>query len=329
MANFLLYKYQFEHSKEPDIFADKNVVLDESKQKELINSLFIQEGVCLKSLSNLYGMKTTANGESEPNIYVNEILRSWNGVTLIKIRNNRTKKIMPIDSNDEQKIGHYPFCWVIVDTRPSSCSILVQQNAAFPNPDTVAEIVIRYFIEHLSLSVLGWTITYKKRKCKGVIWDIVRYRTMGSKDRVSELSFKFTAKRQPTGDNRIDTYCKDALHFFSSEEGELKLYSKDSSTVMLDETNEDLKRTVNLLIDNQYKIKVGFEKSGSYEYGKDAFAIYGIDDTVCDAFMDNSTELFGNSSEGLIEWLDKIIPEDDSVEYAEPTRKGRRHAKSE
>ena len=93
---------------------------------------------------------------------------------------------------------------------------------------------------------------------------------------------------------------------------------------MLDETNEDLKRTVNLLIDNQYKIKVGFERSGSYEYGKDAFAIYGIDDIYCNAFENNSTELFGNSSEGLVAWLDKIIPEDDSTEYTEPGKSNRR-----
>ena len=38
---------------------------------------------CKKTLDNLYGIKTSSNGESEPDIYVNEILRNWKGVTLI------------------------------------------------------------------------------------------------------------------------------------------------------------------------------------------------------------------------------------------------------
>lgn len=324
MANFYLYKYDFIQSQERELFSEDGTHLDQIElNKQLYALLSPAEGAKM-TLDNLYGIKTSSNGESEPDIYDNEILRYWNGIVMIRIRNNRTKIIIPKNSKDEQKIGHYPFCWVIIDTRPESQAILVQQNAAFPNPDKVVDILQNYFIGHLSLSRLGWTMNLMKRKCKGVIWDIVRTRTNGNKDRVSELSFKFTSKRQPTGDNRIDNYCKDALHFFSSEEGELKLYSKDSTSKMLDETNEDLKRTVNLLIDNQYKIKVGFERSGSYEYGKDAFAIYGIDDIYCNAFENNSTELFGNSSEGLAAWLDKIIPEDDSTEYTEPGKSNRR-----
>lgn len=324
MANFYLFKYDFIQSQVRELFSEDGTHLDRIELDNRLYSLLSPAENCKKTLDNLYGIKTSSNGESEPDIYVNEILRNWKGVTLISIRNNRSKKIMPIDSNDEKKIGHYPFCWVIIDTRPESQVILVQQNTAFPNPDKVAEILINYFIGHLSLSKFGWTIEYKKRKCKGAIWDIVRTRTKGNKDRVSELSFKFTSKRQPTGDNRIDTYCKDALHFFSSEEGELKLYSKDSNSKMLDETNEDLKRTVNLLIDNQYKIKVGFEHSGTYEYGKDAYAIYGIDDLYCNAFENNNDQLFGNSAETLLEWLNKIVLEDDSTEYTEPGKSKRR-----
>ena len=330
MANFYLYKYQFEQSMEPDLFATKNVQLNQAKQEEMINSLLNPPEGCARTLSNLYSMKVTPKGEPEPEIYTNDILKHHKGITLLQVKNNRTKTVIPIDSNDAKKVGHYPYCYVIIDTRAESTSILVQQNSAFTNPDIVAEALINYFKAQLQLSFIGWTITYKKRKCKGVIWDIVRTRTKGNKDRVSELSFKFSSKRQPTGDNKIDAYCKDALHFFSSEEGELKLYSSDSSSRMLDETNEDLKRTVNLLIDNQYKIKVGFEKSGSYEYGKDAFAIYGVEDNVCKAFEEDKPELFGCSAEGLIEWLDKIMPEDDSIEYTEPsTRRRRSHAAAE
>ena len=46
---------------------------------------------------------------------------------MLHVRNNKSKKFMPKDSEEAQKVGHYPYSLVIIDTRPGSQAILVQQ----------------------------------------------------------------------------------------------------------------------------------------------------------------------------------------------------------
>lgn len=62
-----------------------------------------------------------------------------------QVRNNKHKKVIPIDQLEALDVPHYPYTFVIVDMRPGNQAILVQQkSSAFKNPDEVAALVTDY-----------------------------------------------------------------------------------------------------------------------------------------------------------------------------------------
>ena len=79
-------------------------------------------------------------------------------------------------------------------------------------------------------------------------------------------------------------------------------------------------------------MKISFDKSGSVEYGKEAAAVYGIADSVCEEFENGTMVMMDDGSSGfnMKIWLDTLMPEDGAHTYVEPELKkknGRRKKK--
>ena len=285
MANFFFYRYHFVQT------GDKNLFSKEDNEKvtgEYLNMKFADDLRGKSSAGNhginLYGFKPDRSGVESSESYVNEIRRFADGVVMLQVRNNKRKKFMPVDKVEAQEVGHYPYCWVIVDTRPGSQAIVVQQKKeAFQNPDAVVSLIVDYFHREFDLPSLGWDMRVQKRFCKGSIWDIVKLRTGSGQDRVKTLVVKIDGKRA-NPKNEVDRLMQLILKNFSANEGELKLMSDDDAKRLLDHNQENVRNTVNLLIESDYRMRIGFERSGSVEYGHDAESIYGIDDQYCVEF---------------------------------------------
>lgn len=241
------------------------------------------------------------------------------------VRNNKVKKVMPKDQTETQDVGHFPICWVIIDTRPDSMAILVQQKSdAFKNSDEVICLISDYCTRELGLVNLNYKFVSEKRLCVGSIWDIVKIRTANDQDRVKSLSIKIDGKK-PNENNSVDAALQMILEKLSAPEGELKLTSDDNAKKILDETKEDVRNTVDLLIDNNYRLKIGFDKSGTVEYGKQAEAVYGIADNVCEEFKTGTRSIIrddGTSGYNLELWLNTMI-EDSSHTYIQRENKKR------
>ena len=60
--------------------------------------------------------------------YENDVINSFGGVTMLQVRNNKHKKVIPIDQLEALDVPHYPYTFVIVDMRTGNQAILVQQN---------------------------------------------------------------------------------------------------------------------------------------------------------------------------------------------------------
>lgn len=315
MATFLLYKYRFEQTKDKNLFVHEDASLDASKLNEMFGKALEQifRNSTDKSL-NLYANVKNKQEDAEPELYDNEILFLADGVMLLAIRNNNTKTIISKNGYEEDKVRHYPICFVIVDTRPKSMVILVQKNSAFLKKRAVVDLFSDYCRRTLGLNKLGWDIDTNLRICKGEIWDVVRSRLSGDRNRVKSLVIKFDERRANLG-NEVDRVLQLMLGQLGSTEGELKYKSKDPAKKLLDETNADTKHIIDLLIENKYRIIVSFEKGGSLEYGKNAQAVYGIEDRVLDEF--GKIKIFneyGHQMYGLVDWLDTIIPNDSAHE---------------
>lgn len=327
MANFLFYKYRFEKTGEKTLFsnADNADVSSEylnGKLRELFDGI---DGTKVRNL-NLYNVKTDKKGVKSPEMYTNEIKRFADGVVLLEVRNNKYKKVMPRDKNESVDVEHCPLCWAIVDTRPDSMAILVQQKRdVFGNADDVVGLIVDCCSRELKISELDWRMVYEKRLCKGSIWDIVRSRTDGGQDRVKCLCVKIDGKRA-NEENEVDKALQLVLEKLAAPEGELKLMSDDPARKILDETRADVRNTVDMLIENNYRMRIGFEKSGSVEYGRDTEAVYGIADEYCEEFV-NRTALLGGRY-NLKDWLDTLMPEDEAHTYVQSEKKKRNGRRS-
>lgn len=80
---------------------------------------------------------------------------------------------------------------------------------------------------------------------------------------------------------------------------------------------------MDMLIENKYSMKISFDKSGTVEYGKEAAAVYGIADTVCEEFENGTMVMMDDGSSGfnMKIWLDTLMPEDGAHTYVEPELK--------
>ena len=325
MANFVFYKYRFEKTDERTLFdQETGEELTESSINDKFAADLASKAENRNSL-NLYDIKADKQGVTAPESYANDIRRYDSGIALLDVRNNKHKTVMPIDKMEAEQIGHYPYCLVIIDTRPDSRAILVQQKVdAFKSPDVVVGLIAEYCTRELGLSMLGWKLVPEKRLCRGSIWDIVKTRTAQGQDRVRSLSIVLAGKK-PNENNEVDKALQMILEKLAAPEGELKLTSDDAAKKILDDTKEDVRNTVDMLIENEYRMKIGFDKSGSVEYGKQAAAVYGIADIVCDEFVNGVTVMMDDGSTGYsIEiWLNTLMPEDDAHTYIEAEKKKR------
>ena len=81
-------------------------------------------------------------------------------------------------------------------------------------------------------------------------------RTANDQDRVKSLFLRLESKR-PNENNEVDTALQTILRKLAVPEGELKLTSDDNARKILDETKEDVRRTVDMLIENNYSAYSG------------------------------------------------------------------------
>lgn len=322
MANFLFYKYRFEQVEEKNLFSPEEIAVT-------VDSLNVQLANLLRDSENLNLYETkTKNGSSYTESYINEIVRFDEGVAMVEVRNNKQKKVMPKDQNETMAVEHYPYCWIVVDTRPSAHMILVQlKKDVFYSPDMVANILVDGVSRALHLPELDWKLVIEKRLCKGTIWDVVKTRTQGGNDRVKSVGIVLTEKRA-NDDNEVDRAIQLILKKLAVPDGELRLASDDQTRKILDETNADVRNTVDLLIENHYRMKIGFEKSGTVEYGKNTEAVYGIKDECCLDFS-NGVQQIGEYSQKseLVVWLDTLAPEGENHSYVDSVKKHGRRSK--
>lgn len=327
MANFFFYRYHFVQVDEPDLFSEAEEGVTDFDERH--NPRFAEDvasnadGIGKLNLYNFKVDKKT--GEQTSVQYENDILHCLDGVVMLQVRNNKHKKVIPIDQLEALDVPHYPYTFVIVDMRPGNQAILVQQkSSAFKNPDEVASLVTDYCSRVLQLSSLGLKMRLDKRLCKGSIWDVVSMRTDREQDRVKSFTLLIDKKR-PNEKNEVDKALQMVLEMMCAAQGELKLSTNDDAKELLSESREDVRNMVDMLIKNKYHLKVGFEKSGSVEYGSETAAIYGVDDAWCLEFIAKEPHIEDNPNGvyHLFGWLSMLMPEGAGYAYKESVRRSR------
>lgn len=333
IVNFSLYKYDFE----PIDTTGSELQKCPNVSKKALNEIFaksLEYAFGASGTLNLYNTVKDRKGVSSPVRYHNHIDNCHNGVTMLTVKNNKTRSYVPADSSDAQKIGHFPQVRVIIDTREDSWIILVERkSSSFYDADDVMKLISLYGSQTVNASYLGYQMTYNKRLCKGQLWEIITSRIANDKDRIRQLVLKFDNKRKIEG-NAVNEALQRTLELFNADECEMKLGTGDEARKLLDQNNKQAVMIITNLLENDYRLAVFFKHSGSIEYGKEAAAVYGISKSICDKFVAQATEFFGDESieNSLSSLLKTIAPETEDYKYlpAEdlPSNSKRKKAKS-
>lgn len=335
MINFVVYKYSFPKPDADDVF--NPIYKDaESLNADLLNKLREASQSGEKRLTLQFECTTGYHNELKVFKHSNTIFAQSNGVFLLQVHEEKNKLITPEDSTEKTLIKDYPWCWVVFDTRPESQLIMVQKKGeAFgKNTDYVADCLFGNYCEReLDLRMNGTTLHLEKRLCDGLLWSVVKHRTKGGKDRLRTLCIKMSDKGKDVKNNGndVDKALQYILHAMRMPNGEVKLFSSaDTANQLLNDRKPDFIGIAEQLLLNNYTIRAEFEKSGSFECGKNTETIYGVEDCFAEQFcVVSSPEKDGPDPLALIHWINDIILKDDSYHYSDKLDNyGRRKPKS-
>lgn len=335
MPTFIAYQYDFKELPQTEA-ADKSIPFPEFSPKQEFETLnkeslnnsfyrgFEEAWETPEKRLNLYSIKKNKDQTEEPELYENHIEAIQDGVILMVIKNHKVVKITPKNKTVKEDIDDYPWCYVIIDTRPQSLHILVEKKKeAFNSTNTVVDIISNYCRISMELPLIGWEYGYKRRVIEGYIWDIVDSRLRYKKDRVKNLGFHFF-KKENNDDDQVDVALQTVLSALATAEGDITVYNEDSSGKNFDHRNETMRRTIEMMIKNEFTIKVGFDRTGTIEYTKEKTAIpeYVIDSKILTDFINEpSIGSDGVSAFGLIQFLDGLLEESNLITYQSTKKK--------
>ncbi|MCF0212574.1 MAG: hypothetical protein HUK17_06755, partial [Bacteroidales bacterium] len=290
MLYFRLYKFAFSQSTHRTLFSAANhQQLDEDMLCNVMYKVLIKAASTPAKSIDIYDTKPTT-GESV--IYPNTVVCAHSGVVLLQVRCEKCKYYIPANSNNPESIGHYPYCWVIIDIRPQSRLMLIQHNTdAFRNPDIVAQLLERWCLRALDLTTLGWTFNTKIYQSQQTIWQVVRIRTSNGQDHLRSINFRFASQCDNTNNNNVDKSKVDVdralqvmLQTLAAADGEIKIRTNPETQERFNKQEEDIVGLIEYLIQRNYRVRMNFEHSGTYEQGKQNIAIYGIDPKLIATF---------------------------------------------
>lgn len=334
MINFIVYQYSFPKPEQSDVF--KDLYKDaESLNNELLNKLNEASRSDQRRLNLQFEYTVGRNDELKVIKHSNTIYAQSNGVFLLQVHNEKNKMVTPENSTEKTPIKDYPWCWVVIDTRPDSHLIMVQKKGeAFgKNTDYVADCLFGDFcMRELDLNVNGTELHIEKRLCDGLLWNVIKHRTKGGKDKLKALCIKMADKGTdvPNNGNDVDKALQFIMRTMRMPEGEVKLYSSEEANQLLKGRKPDFIGIAEQLLSNNYSIRADFEKSGSFECGKNTETIYGVEDRFVDNFcVTPDPDKDGPDPLALIYWINDIILKDDSYHYSDKLNSYGRHKRKD
>ena len=322
MGEFHFYKFTFLQQSEGNLFSvAEGQTLDDTLHAQRLESALTSASQTPSQHIDLRDLGPNEDGTAER--YYNRVVRCYQDVTLWRVHKHKILSVISYDSAIEQSIDSYPYCWVIVVPRANA--VLVERKTeAFSSTSQVANLIKDWVIRELCPIESRWTFTMEQRHCLGNIWDVVRDRTIQRRDRLVSIKVMFNEPR-PNPQCEVDELVQRFLSVFASVKGELMLQANDTTRQLFMEENENLVQFVNLLVTNQYQLRMRFKRTGTIDYGKNAVATYGIPAEQIDSFGAQSAfnPDDGSTTCDLVTTLQSILP--DNADYIYTPLKPRKH----
>lgn len=299
---FAIYKYELVKTGEQSLFKQENM-------NGTIGQDYLDKLLSVKQL-NLFH---TSAKTGEPTLYPNTILKTRDGVTLMRVCN--VKHLTLVQDYKEHKLESNPYCHVLIDNRPGVGQMAIEQSGAFDGePDKVRDILQESL--HAQLADVGLTIEIRAKMLVMDFWETVEYRMRRKDECITRVVFEFS---DPQKSGPIDApapmiellkYLNNLSRLMGAAKSQYQLDATSQGTLKLDRTQEDLAQMVGLCCNNGYQIVVHFKHGKAFRNGDWQLATFDIEEEPLNHFV-NGQCVIGSSADGeptyaLVSWLDDV-----------------------
>ena len=251
-----------------------------------------------------------------PTLYENRIYRDKVTGDLVLMQLCSNKKVSKTINFQKVKEDTHPFCNLLFDLRPDSLLLAIEKSGAFDrDPDAVRDLVQEFF-KHLIAPQCGYWVTFGNMVRPIDFWEFVEERKRKN-DEIRKIEFDFPSERKDNikGDDDIVAFLRFSRSLGQAFNAAMQQWIYESSTSLrLQQTNEDVRRLVDFFLYNAYDITIHFKDRGVCRSTKDVnkpiFKLFT--ENFIDEFIIGQTvvdEDTGEISFNILMWIDRRKPE--------------------
>ena len=251
-----------------------------------------------------------------PTLYENRIYRDKVTGDLVLMQLCSNKKVSKTINFQKVKEDTHPFCNLLFDLRPDSLLLAIEKSGAFDrDPDAVRDLVQEFF-KHLIAPQCGYWVTFGNMVRPIDFWEFVEERRRNN-DEIRKIEFDFPSEKKDNikGDDDIVAFLRYSRSLGQAFNAAMQQWIYESSTSLrLQQTNEDVRRLVDFFLFNAYDITIHFKDRGVCRSTKDVnkpiFKLFT--ENFIDEFIIGQTVLnedTGETSFNILMWIDRRKPE--------------------
>lgn len=306
MSQFALYHYELSAftNKEPLLFP----INDSSRQYKTLENLFESYLPGRGGSLNVLEPKVSGKGENKRTEYEpheSEVLQNQNHIIAFKVQQNATKKIETIDWQKKDEPNH-PSVRVLIDNREDRQIIAIENKSSFKS-DKAFELLSKHFNVKLKAHYVRFECYPLVKRAQ--FWESVNEIKYRFGDFIKRVQFNFVGD-----DRKSPSKFADQLAFFLSTINSAHggIFMDFSDEDRLNCAKEDIQHMADLCYQNRnYNLSVKFRDFGTFSYGQDIKAQWGLEDDKIDAFSQQYIQLDcfnpGNTAyKDIADWFDKI-----------------------
>lgn len=298
MAEFRVYKYEFEKTEERDLFRKET--------GEEVNEEYIRKEWG-KMLHGILDLQRDKKGEMIP--IGAHVLAHHGDIALLAVHNVKTVKQWEEMAEEPNLLESNPHCYAIIDNRPGVQQLLIEKNEAFGKSATPAHM-IEHFITSKLVKELSYRVKLYFKVLEDEIWDLVESNQKAGFE-VTQVIFKLR-----NGKQMDEAGGKNFAKIMKELNALQRKYKDLTPGITLDADangitsllKEDYMELVHLAANNGYDLEVKFKGAASYvrKNGerKATIAMFTLDDIYINEFETQSLSLWGDYD--LVKWLDNI-----------------------
>lgn len=302
MSQFALYHYELSAftNKEPLLFP----INDSSRQYKTLENLFESYLPGRGGSLNVLEPKVSGKGENKITEYEpheSEVLQNQNHIIAFKVQRNGTKQIETIDWQKRNEPNH-PSVRVLIDNREDRQIIAIENKSSFKS-DKAFELLSKHFNVKLKAHYVRFECYPLVKRAQ--FWESVNEIKNRFGDFIKRVQFNFVGDDRKSPSKFADQLAS-FLSVINSAHGGIFMDFNDEDR--LNNARDDIQHMADLCYQNRnYNLSVKFRDFGTFSYGQDIKAQWGLEDDKIDAFIQlDRSNLEKSAYKDIADWFDKI-----------------------